>query len=391
MSSAIATNLDYRPAGKHLRCENPGGWTGFSRCLKCPSCQVMGLHLVQRERKPLVIQVKAEPLVSDLLMPGEELTRGQFLDEAGQVRSIYETSGRVVRAEPDEEWGVMSPAEAAAHHARVAARAAEDQRLIQQFTDVLAAHGVFPPQRESTDAGENAPDQHFCRLLASPEAMRSKFLAEADRAPESVDWKDAPEGAWDAYSYMHVLAQAGERIQVDLSDQVRAFLTRTRVNGAQLIELDGEEIRLLTDPVEERTTREQYPGCPEGVNPRAGYSLAARGDDALVAAWAMLDGLRVSVEPMLRLINSGKFRELHGLVSCRYASRDWYKKAMARVRAAGLLVKKEPERHYRKMHVWRTIPAAFGPPSAPEKRTDEERLDSFRQLAVRLRSRPQKQ
>lgn len=220
-----------------------------------------------------------------------------------------------------------------------------------------------------------------CVPLTAPADLKAKWAAERDDHELSRDW-DHRGGEQSRTAYGWVMQQLIAGIEVhreQIEDQIWKCLSRESPNGAILLS-EGEDGQVIawsdpeTDPPDEdwedRDPWPSYPGCPEGRNPKAGpYIGRELGEQAVKAAWAAQGGVRATGRVLTEWINTHR-AEL-GMESpgdplgCRYMHLANVRRITRELYDRGELKKAQDEEHYRKMHTWRTLPAAYVPVANP--------------------------
>jgi len=177
---------------------------------------------------------------------------------------------------------------------------------------------------------------------------------------------------------------AGIQVQrSQIEDQVWACLAARSPNGAILLS-EGEDGQVIAwsdpepDPLreddEDRQDRDPwpaYPGCPEGRNPKAGRYIGRElGERAVKAAWAAQGCERATGRTLVRWISTRRaelgFESPEDPLGCRYMSIENARRITRELEERGELVKTRETEHYRKMHRWKTLPAAYVIAERPE-------------------------
>lgn len=251
----------------------------------------------------------------------------------------------------------------------LAAQAEEQQRALAAFKAKLSV----PPAQDDSSRREgdlliiekNGADLRFFLPIRSVSQLDSKLYAEQDDHPRSQDWLEAPEGTREVYAQLAELARAAllagsgvARVKIANPEKMKAQLEwLCKGNGAPLIEMEGSRFaRLLRDPVAEPAS--QYPGCPEGVNPKAGKTFNGRLDTLVYLVRSTSWGEKLTQAELTRVINSEEFRTLYCLHEYRYASKRAVSMVHCKAMRDGTMRIVKQAVHYRQNHQWRLESAA---------------------------------
>lgn len=234
--------------------------------------------------------------------------------------------------------------------------------------DIIPGQEDFGAKFFDRDSGwiylQNGDDLQVCLPITTAGQLRSKMSAEHDNNPKSQDWADAPGRARDVYDsfaeQVRTLLESGSsdpRIETVPGKFDAELEWLSQGNGAPLLVRDGRFIRLLRDPVSTEP-QPRYPGCPPGVNPKAGRTLGEKGRMIILWIRSTSWGSRLTQRDSMRVANSAECRELFQITDCRYMSETTCSNIHVALRKEGLIRVVQGAVHYRRNHHWALESAA---------------------------------
>jgi len=262
----------------------------------------------------------------------------------------------------------------------------QEAGLAQAFSPTAGGQGVLAGQGSvwRMEEGSDLSSKHHadlrgreepwspCVALSAPADLKAKWAAELDGHALSRDW-DQRGGERARTGYGWVMQQLIVGIEVrreQIEDQIWECLSRKSPNGAVLLS-DGEDGRVIawSDPRPDQATEDRdpwpsYPGCPEARNPKAGPYVGRKlGEHAVKAAWAAQGGERATSRMLTTWINTHRaelgMESPEDPLGCRYMHIENARRITRELHERGELKKTKDEEHYRRMHQWRTLPAAY--------------------------------
>lgn len=242
----------------------------------------------------------------------------------------------------------------------MAEQEARQQQMVEAFTREIRA--VYPGRSDFGDNGEgssylqNRRDQPLCLPIASVAQLLTKAAAENDDHPLSQDWISAPLGTKELYG---TLLEMGRQELITGSPVARVRLPEVapekiewlvKGNGCPLIKVEDGYATLLRD--REPAENPRYPGCPQGVNPKAGKTMGEKLETAIAIVMASSWGKKLSHVDITRVINTAEMRELLDLGEYRYAGYNAVCEAIKKMVREGRIRRVRSAVHYRKNHHW---------------------------------------
>lgn len=277
-------------------------------------------------------------------------------------------------------------------HEALAGQAGKMKRAFGQSTKEKKSAGqrrVYP-STEELQGPRHSADLQICTPLWRPEHLKAKLTAELDGHELSKDWDGHLEAQVAYHWAMNQLIEGGDVFVHQLREHW-AFLTKVCENGAQLMRAgehgcvtalsdpDTESARVVLgsgkrqgDDEDEDEELREYPGCPAGVNPLAGRYIGKKALDCVLKAWATQEGRRTGDRRIARWVNER--RDILGLAGHRYLSVANAGRLRRLLTEAGRLIETKATEHFRRMHVWRTLPCACVPPGPRPPRREGSQL-----------------